>query len=82
MVVTHPFKVALEKEIATWTNYRRGLRPEDRVYFDKVMNAARKHWKEIGACQRLVPMEPIFLSVMVEQQRKMEELKKEIEGLV
>ena len=81
MAVIHPFKVALEKEIATWTNYRRGLRPDDREYFDRVMDAARKHWKEIGACQRLVPMEPIFLSVMLEQQRKLEELKEEIKGL-
>ena len=81
MVETHPFKVALEHEIETWTNFRRGLRPADRPYFDRVMNAARKHWKEIAACQRLVPMEPIFLSVMVEQQRKLVELEKIVRGL-
>jgi hypothetical protein len=71
----HPFKKILDAEIQSWTNYRRGLRPEDRPYFDRVMAAARKHWKAGAGAGRIMTSESIIMSVLVEQQKTLDDLR-------
>ena len=39
----HRIRPALESELQTWSEYRRGLRPEDRPFFDVLANLARQH---------------------------------------
>ena len=35
------FRPALEHEIESWKDFKRALRPEERRFFDKLMNYAR-----------------------------------------
>ena len=75
------FRIALDQEIKSWTNYRRGLRIEDREYFDNVMRYARMHSDAGSLAARMLLSENVFLSALIEQDKRIVELKTEIERL-
>ena len=75
------FRIALDQEINSWKNYRRGLRIEDREYFDNVMRYARMHSDAGSLAARMLLSENVFLSALIEQDKKIVELKTEIERL-
>ncbi len=75
------FRIALDQEIKSWTNYRRGLRIEDREYFDNVMRYARIHSDAGSLAARMLLSENVFLSALIEQDKRIIELKVEIERL-
>ena len=75
------FRIALDQEINSWTNYRRGLRIEDREYFDNVMRYARMHSDAGSLAARMLLSENVFLSALIEQDKRIVELKTEIERL-
>ena len=75
------FRIALDQEIKSWTNYRRGLRIEDREYFDNVMRYARIHSDAGSLAARMLLSENVFLSALIEQDKRIVELKTEIERL-
>ena len=76
-----PFRPALECEIETWKDFRRGLRPEDRKYYDKIMESARKHADAGSLAARPLISEVIFFSCLLEQQKQIREQRKEISEL-
>ncbi len=76
-----PFRPALENEIETWKQYRRGLRPEDRPCYDKIMQFARKHADAGSLAARPLISEVVFFSALLEQQKKIELQSKKIEKL-
>ncbi|MHA1511950.1 MAG: hypothetical protein ACTSRX_09555, partial [Promethearchaeota archaeon] len=69
------------QEINSWTNYRRGLRIEDREYFDNIMRYARIHSDAGSLAARMLLSENVFLSALIEQDKRIVELKTEIERL-
>ena len=75
------FRIALDQEINSWTNYRRGLRIEDREYFDNIMRYARIHSDAGSLAARMLLSENVFLSALIEQDKRIIELKTEIERL-
>jgi uncharacterized small protein (DUF1192 family) len=75
------FRIALDQEINSWTNYRRGLRIEDREYFDNIMRYARIHSDAGSLAARMLLSENVFLSALIEQDKRIVELKTEIERL-
>ncbi|MHA1765229.1 MAG: hypothetical protein ACTSVK_03115 [Promethearchaeota archaeon] len=75
------FRIALDQEINSWKNYRRGLRIEDREYFDNVMRYARMHSDAGSLAARMLLSENVFLSALIEQDKRIIELKGEIEHL-
>ncbi len=64
------FRVLLESIALDLATFRRALRGEDRDAFDIIMNMARKHASSSTVTPMLDPMESIFLSVLIEQQKK------------
>ena len=68
----------LEGIIEELSAYRRALRGEDRNAFDCLMNKARVHASSCTVAPRLDPMEAMFLSILVEQQKEISSLR---EGL-
>jgi hypothetical protein len=46
------------------------LRGEDRLAFDSLMNKAREHASSCTVVPTLDPMEAMFLSILVEQQKE------------
>ncbi|KAB2946435.1 MAG: hypothetical protein OI860_00215 (plasmid) [Candidatus Methanoperedens sp.] len=65
----------LEGIVEELSPFRRALRGEDRNVFDSLMNKARGHASSCTVVPLLDPMEAIFLSILVEQQKEISSLR-------
>jgi len=75
------FRPALEFEIKTWDDFRRGLRPEDREIFDKIMTLSRIHADAGSLAARPDIVQFILVSICLEQQKEIDALKKAVNEL-
>lgn len=75
------FRMVLEQEITSWAEFRRALRPDDQNNFDQIMNAARLRADAGGYISRTLVSEVLFLSILLEQQKEIQELKAEIQKI-
>lgn len=64
------FRVLLESIVLDLATFRRALRGEDRGAFDIIMNMARKHASSSTVTPMLDPMDSMFLSILIEQQKE------------
>ncbi len=69
------YRVHLEGILGSWMDYRRALREKDRVLFDAVALKARQHASAASFCAHLDPVETALLSILIEMQREIQELK-------
>jgi len=79
------FRPALEHEIESWKDYKRGLRPEDQKVFDKLMNFARIHADAGSLGARPMLSEILFIAFAIEQEKKigmLEEKLTELENII
>jgi hypothetical protein len=60
----------LEEIIIELSAFRRALRGENRNAFDSLMNKAREHASSCTVAPLLDPMDAVFLSILVEQQKE------------
>jgi len=74
-----PFSQVLEEEIQGWQKFRRTLRKEDQYVFDRLFEKARLHVEAGSKASRPWPFETILISILVEQEKEMVELRKKIE---
>jgi len=65
----------LEEIIAELSIFRRALRGEDKAAFDSLMNKARKHASSCTVAPTLDPMDAVFLSILVEQEKELNSLR-------
>ncbi len=65
------FRVLLEEIILELSVFRRALHGEDKAAFDSLMNKARKHASSCTVAPTLDPMDAVFLSVLVEQEKEL-----------
>ncbi|MFO8133697.1 MAG: hypothetical protein R6U10_07215 [Thermoplasmatota archaeon] len=65
------FKVEQE-----WRPYRRALGQSDQEMYDRLMHKARQHASAGHEAARLNHMESVFMSMLIEMQKEIEELKK------
>ena len=72
------FRPALEHEIESWKDFKRALRPEERIVFDKLMNYARIHADAGSLGGRPLLSEILFISLALEQEKKIEQLERKI----
>ncbi len=68
----------LEGIIEELSVFRRALRGEDKAVFDGLMNKARQHASSCTIVPTLDPMDAVFLSILVEQEKEIRTLKEEI----
>lgn len=64
-----------------WQDYRRALRRERQPHFDALFEAARQHADAAGNLNPHDPMHPVFVSMLLEQQRCIENLQRRVERL-
>jgi len=69
------FRVLLESIVLELAVFRRALRGEDRNAFDSIMNMARQHASSSTVTPMLDPMESMFLSILIEQQKEINRMK-------
>ncbi len=68
------FRMLLEEIILELSVFRRALRGEDKAAFDSLMNKARKHASSCTVAPTLDPMDAVFLSILVEQEKEIKSL--------
>ena len=75
------FTNLIDLELSSWTKFRRGLRKEDQDVFDDIFRAAKLHLAENFYAMRAVPFESMIMSIVIEQQKAIRQLKEELETL-
>jgi hypothetical protein len=65
------FRMLLEEIIVELSIFRRALHGEDKAAFDSLMNKARKHASFCTVASTLDPMDAVFLSILVEQEKEL-----------
>jgi hypothetical protein len=73
------FSQVLEQEIQEWKKFRWALRKEDQEVFDQLFEKARLHVEAGGNAARPWPFEIILISMLLEQEKEMDELRKKID---
>ena len=60
------YRQSLNREVASWSDFRRGLSPGDQAIFDELMDMAR-HTADAGSlAARPVVLDSVFMSILVE----------------
>ncbi|MHA1339321.1 MAG: hypothetical protein ACTSRZ_03540 [Promethearchaeota archaeon] len=75
------FRPALENEIKSWEDFRRGLKPDEKIIFDNLMNYARIHADAGSLAARPIVTEIIFMTILIEQQKLIDKLREDIEKI-
>ena len=68
------FRMALEGEINRWSGFARALRKPDREAFDELMDMCRTYASESSCATNPIVFEPMVMSIMLAQQKKLREL--------
>lgn len=65
------FRMLLEEIILEMSVFRRALHGEDKDAFDRLVNKARKHASSCTVAPTLDPMDAVFLSILIEQEKEL-----------
>lgn len=72
---TNPtFRNLLEAVKNRWSDYRRALRRRDQPYYDQLFEYADAHADAAGYVNVDDPLDPILVSMLLEQQKRIAEL--------
>ena len=69
-----------QEERDSWYQYRRGLRPEDRPFFDEVFNAS-SHMPDSFLRTRLLASEGVFLASALSREKQLRDLMERVKTL-
>lgn len=73
------YRMALESEIETWKAFKDALTNEaDRQAFEAIMDACRRNAMAGGAACNPILFEPMIMSILLAQQKKILELEKKL----
>lgn len=75
------YRIALEHEISGWREFKKALDIQDQEVFEQLMDAARSYASASGCAVNPIIFEPMVISIMLHQQRKIEKLEKELNTL-
>jgi hypothetical protein len=76
-----PFTQTLHQEEASWKEFRRALRKEDRELFDALFSDARYHTTACACSGRPVPFEAVLMSILLEARRAVRDLSLRVAAL-
>jgi len=62
-----------------WGKFRRALRREDQVLLDRLFDRAQYHAQAMAYAAMPAPMEPILVSMIIELQRDLMKLEREVQ---
>lgn len=61
-----------------WQQYRRALRHQDQPHFDQLFEYADKHADAAGYLNANNPFDPVVVSMLLEQEKRIHELEQQI----
>lgn len=70
------FRMASESVFRNWNDFRRALPKEDQEAFDRLSDKVRLHASAATMAAFLDPLEGAFLSILLEQEKELERLRK------
>jgi hypothetical protein len=72
------YRLALDTEIQTWNGFFKALRTGDREAFEQMTDACRNHASAGSNATRPEMFEPMVMSILLEQQKRLNRLEKEL----
>ena len=72
------YRMALDREVQRWSGFARALRKEDREAFEQLIDICRNYASAGSNATRPVLFEPMVLSILLDQQKTLNKLKKEL----
>jgi len=75
-----PFSQVLDQEVQKWKKFRGALRKEDQQFLDQLFEKARLHVQAVGDASRPWPFETILISILLEHEKALAELKSKIKA--
>ena len=75
------YRMALEFEINRWNGFARALRKDDREAFEELMDMCRGYASESGNATNPIIFEPMVMSILLAQQRRISQLEKELKAI-
>lgn len=75
-----PFSQLIEQERRAWGPFKRALRKEDQATFDRLFDCAKLHVQAGVYLSRPWPFEVIAMSILLEQQKRLEQVLKRCEA--
>lgn len=73
------YRIALESEICRWNGFARALRKEEREAFEELMDMCRSHASAGGCATNPIIFEPMAMSILLAQQKRILALEKKLE---
>ena len=74
------FRHLLDREELSWRDYRRGLTAREQEALDALFQKARAHASASANVARLDPLEAILLSMLLEHEVELQELRRRLAG--
>ena len=75
------YRLALEDEIQQWNGFAKALRNDGREAFEQLMDACRSYASAGSNATRPVLFEPMALSILLFQQKRLTKLEKELNAV-
>jgi len=75
------YRMALEEEIRRWSGFEKALRLEDKEAFDALMDACRNFASAGSNATMPILFEPMVLSILLSQQKKISRLEKALDAV-
>ena len=75
------FRMALEGEINRWSGFAYALRKPDREAFDELIDMCRTFATESSNATNPIIFEPMVMSILLAQQKRIMQLEKELQGI-
>lgn len=72
------YRMALDQEAQRWSSFARALRKEDRDTFEQLIDICRNYASAGSNATRPVLFEPMVLSILLDQQKTLNRLKKDL----
>jgi hypothetical protein len=74
------YRMALEDEINRWSSFGKALRIEDKQAFDALMDACRTYASAGSNATKPILFEPMLMSMLLMQQKKIGRLEKALDA--
>jgi hypothetical protein len=75
------YRMALEEEIYRWNGFSKALRVDDKAAFDALMDACRSYASAASNATQPILFEPMVLSILLSQQKRIIQLEKALDAL-
>jgi len=72
------YRLALDTEIQSWNSFFHALRTDDREAFEQMTDACRNHASAGSNATRPELFEPMVMSILLEQQKRLMRLEREL----